>query len=56
MKLKNLFFALVTLVCVTAVSVQAQENVEAAPATQQDAPLVLTLEQALEIASARILR
>ena len=50
MKLKNLFFALVTLVCVTAVSVQAQENVEAAPATQQDAPLVLTLEQALEIA------
>ena len=50
MKLKNLFFALVTLVCVTAVSVQAQENVEAVPATQQDAPLVLTLEQALEIA------
>ena len=50
MKLKNLFFALVTLVCVTAVSVQAQENVEAAPAVQQDAPLVLTLEQALEIA------
>ncbi|MBQ5899157.1 MAG: TolC family protein [Alistipes sp.] len=50
MKLKNLFFALVTLVCVTAVSVQAQENVEAAPAAQQDAPLVLTLEQALEIA------
>ena len=50
MKLKNLFFALVTLVCVTAVSVQAQENVEATPATQQDAPLVLTLEQALEIA------
>lgn len=50
MKLKNLFFALVTLVCVTAVSVQAQENVEAVPAAQQDAPLVLTLEQALEIA------
>ena len=50
MKLKNLFFALVTLVCVTAVSVQAQENVEATPAAQQDAPLVLTLEQALEIA------
>ena len=50
MKLKNLFFALVTLVCVATVPAVAQENVEAAPATQQDAPLVLTLEQALEIA------
>ena len=29
---------------------QAQENVEAAPATQQDGPLVLTLDQALHIA------
>ena len=50
MKLKNLFFALVTLVCVAAVPAQAQENVEAAPATQQDGPLVLTLDQALQIA------
>lgn len=50
MKLKNLFYALVAFVCVTAVPVQAQENVEVAPATQQDTPLVLTLEQALEIA------
>ncbi|MBR5492833.1 MAG: TolC family protein [Alistipes sp.] len=50
MKLKNLFFALVTLVCVAAVPAQAQENVETAPATQQDAPLVLTLDEALQIA------
>ncbi len=50
MKLKNLFFALVTLVCVAAVPTQAQENVETAPATQQDAPLVLTLDEALQIA------
>ena len=50
MKLKNLFFALVTLVCVAAVPAQAQENVEATPATQQDGPLVLTLDQALQIA------
>ena len=50
MKLKNLFFALVTLVCVAAVPAQAQENVEAAPATQQDGPLVLTLDEALQIA------
>ena len=45
MKLKNLFFALVTLVCVAAVPAQAQENVEATPATQQEGPLVLTLER-----------
>lgn len=50
MKLKNLFFALVTLVCVAVVPTQAQENVETAPATQQDAPLVLTLDEALQIA------
>ena len=50
MKPKNLFFALVTLVCVAAVPAQAQENVEAAPATQQDGPLVLTLDEALQIA------
>ena len=50
MKLKNLFFAFVTLVCVAAVPAQAQENVETAPATQQDAPLVLTLDEALQIA------
>lgn len=50
MKLKNLFFALVTLVCVATVPAVAQENVEAAPATQQDAPLVLTLDEALQIA------
>ena len=50
MKLKNLFFAFVTLVCVAAVPAQAQENVETAPATQQDGPLVLTLDEALQIA------
>ncbi len=50
MKLKNLFFALVTLVCVAVVPTQAQENVETAPATQQDTPLVLTLDEALQIA------
>ena len=50
MKLKNLFFALVTLVCVATVPAVAQENVEAAPATQQDGPLVLTLDEALQIA------
>ena len=46
MKLKNLFYALVTLMCVTAVPTMAQENVEAS----QNEPLVLTLEQALQIA------
>ena len=50
MKLKNLFFALVTLVCVATVPAVAQENVEATPATQQDGPLVLTLDEALQIA------
>ena len=50
MKLKNLFFALVTLVCVATVPAVAQENVGAAPATQQDGPLVLTLDEALQIA------
>lgn len=49
MKLKNLFFALMALVCVSAVPTMAQENAEAAPSTEQ-APLVLTLDQALEIA------
>ncbi|MBR5333679.1 MAG: TolC family protein [Alistipes sp.] len=46
MKLKNLFYALVTLMCVTAVPTMAQENVEAS----QNKPLVLTLEDALKIA------
>ena len=51
MKLKNLFFALVTLVCVATVPAVAQENVEATtPATQQEGPLVLTLDEALQIA------
>ena len=45
MKLKNLFYALVTLMCVAAVPTMAQENVEAS-----QKPLVLTLEDALKIA------
>ena len=50
MKLKNLFFALTALVCVAAVPAVAQETTESAPATQQDGPLVLTLDEALQIA------
>ena len=46
MKLKNLFYAFVALVCVTAVPAVAQENTEAAAST----PLVLTLDEALQIA------
>ena len=46
MKLKNLFYALVALMCVTAVPAVAQENAEAS----QNEPLVLTLEEALKIA------
>ena len=46
MKLKNLFYALVALMCVTAVPAMAQENAEAS----QNEPLVLTLEDALKIA------
>ena len=46
MKLKNLFYALVALMCVTAVPTMAQENAEAS----QNEPLVLTLEDALKIA------
>ncbi len=47
MKLKNLFYALVTLVCVAAVPAVAQEN---AAEAKKEAPLVLTLEEALQIA------
>ena len=47
MKLKNLFYAFVVLVGMTAVPTMAQENSEAA---QKSEPMVLTLEQALEIA------
>ena len=51
MKLKNLFFTLLTLVCVASVPAVAQENAEvASPVAQSEGPLVLTLEQALEIA------
>ena len=50
MKLKNLFFALAALVCVAAVPAVAQETTKSAPATQQDGPLVLTLDEALQIA------
>ena len=39
-----------TLVCVAAVPAVAQETTESAPATQQDGPLVLTLDEALQIA------
>ena len=46
MKLKNLFYAFVALVCVTAVPAVAQENTEATAST----PLVLTLDEALQIA------
>ena len=47
MKLKNLFFTLVATVVAMTVPAMAQEN---AAAATQPAPLVLTLEQALEIA------
>ena len=45
MKLKNLFYVLLTLMCVTAVPAVAQENTEAT-----ESPLVLTLDEALQIA------
>lgn len=48
MKLKNLFYALLTLVCVTAVPTMAQENTE--EVQSQSAPLVITLDEALQIA------
>ena len=47
MKLKNLFFTLAALVCVATVSASTQES---AVATSGSEPLVLTLEQALQIA------
>ena len=47
MKLKNLLFALVVLMGITAVPAMAQENSEAVKGAE---PVVLTLEQALEIA------
>ncbi len=47
MKLKNLFYALIVLVGMTTVPAMAQENSEAATKSE---PMVLTLEQALEIA------
>ena len=46
MKLKNLFFMLVALMCVMVVPAAAQENAEAAA----QEPLVLTLDEALQIA------
>ena len=49
MKLKNLFFALMALVCVSAVPTMAQEKTEVASSTEQ-APLVLSLDEALQIA------
>ena len=49
MKLKNLFFTMLTLVCVTSVPAMAQENVEVA-AVSQPGTLVLTLDDALKIA------
>ncbi|MBO5984735.1 MAG: TolC family protein [Rikenellaceae bacterium] len=49
MKLKNLFFTLFALVCVTSVPVMAQENAGAAASSQQGA-LVLTLDDAWKIA------
>ena len=47
MKLKNLFFTLAALVCVATVSASTQES---EVATSGSEPLVLTLEQALQIA------
>ena len=49
MKLKNLFFTLLTLICVTSVPAMAQENAGAVASSQQGA-LVLTLDDALKIA------
>ena len=46
MKLKNLFYALVAIVFATTVSAQTQKS---AP-TPTDGPLVITLEEALQIA------
>lgn len=46
MKLRNLFFALATAVCVATAPAAAQESA----ATDNSGPLMLTLEQALEIA------
>lgn len=46
MKLRNLFFALATAVCVATAPAAAQESA----ATDNSGPLTLTLEQALEIA------
>ena len=48
MKLKNLFFTLLVLVGIAAVPAMAQENSE--PVATSSEPLVLTLQQALEIA------
>ena len=45
MKLKNLFYVLLTLMCVTAVPAVAQENTEAT-----ESPVVLTLDEALQVA------
>ena len=45
MKLKNLFYVLLTLMCVTAVPAVAQENTEAT-----ESPFVLTLDEALQVA------
>ena len=47
MKLRNLFYLLMTLMCVVAVPVSAQET---AATVQQGEPLVLSLEEALKIA------
>ncbi len=47
MKLKNLFFTLAALICVATVSASTQENEAVASGSE---PLVLTLEQALQIA------
>jgi outer membrane protein TolC len=47
MKLKNLFFTLAALVCVATVSASTQEHEAVASSSE---PLVLTLEQALQIA------
>ena len=47
MKLRNLFYLFMALMCVVAVPVSAQEN---AVAAQQGEPLILSLEDALKIA------
>ena len=48
MKLKNLFFAMLTLVCVTSVPAMAQETADEAPS--QQGVLTLSLDDALKIA------